>query len=64
MAVTKEAFVRYIDHSLLKPQLSFAEIAAGVHYAKEINCRTVCVNPSSVMLAVKYLEGVIQASVP
>lgn len=57
MTVTKETFARYIDHSLLKPQLSFAEITAGVNYAKEINCKTVCVNPSSVTLAAKILEG-------
>ncbi len=57
MAMTKEEFVRHIDHSLLKPQLTVTEIRQGCEFAKATNCATVCVNPTSILLAKEILDG-------
>ncbi len=57
MTMTKEEFVRYIDHSLLKPQLTVEEITQGCEFAKAENCATVCVNPTSILLAEGILAG-------
>lgn len=57
MNITKEQFVRYIDHSLLKPHLTIEEIIKGCNFAKETNCVSVCVNPTSVKLAKEILNG-------
>ncbi|HCX64786.1 MAG TPA: deoxyribose-phosphate aldolase [Eubacteriaceae bacterium] len=53
----KEELVRYIDHSLLKPNLTNDEIIAGCEYAKELNCVSVCVNANRVKMAAEVLKG-------
>lgn len=46
-----------IDHSLLQPVLTDADLEAGYQIAKEYDVATVCVKPYSVKEAVKALEG-------
>ena len=35
MKLTKEEFLKYVDHSLLKPNLTKEEIITGLNFAKE-----------------------------
>ena len=46
-----------IDHSLLQPVLTDADLEAGYQIAKQYDVATVCVKPYSVKEAVKALEG-------
>jgi deoxyribose-phosphate aldolase len=50
-------FARYIDHSLLKPNLTPDQVRSGCELAKELHCASVCVNPVSVALARDVLQG-------
>ena len=45
-----------IDHSLLRPELSEADIVEGCKVAHEYECATVCVKPSDVELAMRELK--------
>lgn len=47
----------YIDHSILKPEFSPAEVLREVDSAIAYGCRTVCVNPASVELAARRCHG-------
>jgi deoxyribose-phosphate aldolase len=57
MVLTKNELLRMVDHSLLKPHLSFEEIKSGCEFARNMNCISVCVNPGHVLLAKEILEG-------
>ncbi|MFG3340052.1 deoxyribose-phosphate aldolase [Glycomyces sp. NPDC048151] len=46
-----------IDHSLLRPELTAAEIAAGLAVAVEYRTVSVCVRPADVVTAVAALDG-------
>src|SRR4029453_532126 len=46
-----------IDHTLLKPEASRAEIEALCREAAEFHFATVCVNPAWVALAARLLRG-------
>ena len=35
MKLTKKEFLKYVDHSLLKPNLTKEEVVAGLNFAKE-----------------------------
>ncbi len=48
---------RYIDHTLLKPQATEAQIRTLCAEALEYNFRSVCVNPTWVALAADLLRG-------
>jgi deoxyribose-phosphate aldolase len=48
---------RYIDHTLLKPEASQAQIAQLCHEAIQYHFATVCVNPANVRLCRQLLEG-------
>ncbi|SHE30602.1 deoxyribose-phosphate aldolase [Alkalibacter saccharofermentans] len=54
--ITKEQLVRYIDHSLLKPNLTNEDIINGCLYAKDLNCVSVCVNSNRVKMAYDVLK--------
>lgn len=53
--VTYEEIASLIDHSLLKPDLTDAEIEEGCRIADEYRVATVCVRPSDVPRAVALL---------
>ncbi|NSW53234.1 MAG: deoxyribose-phosphate aldolase [Anaerolineae bacterium] len=48
---------KMIDHSLLHPTLTDAEIVEGIGLAKECDVATVCVKPYSVKMAAELLDG-------
>ena len=57
MNYTLKNLAKMIDHSLLQPVLTDADLEAGYQIAKEYDVATVCVKPYSVKEAVKALEG-------
>ncbi|MGX7197359.1 deoxyribose-phosphate aldolase [Enterococcus olivae] len=57
MTITKEEFVKCVDHSLLKPFLTQQEVIDGIAYARELGCASVCLSPHNVRLAQEMLAG-------
>jgi len=55
--ITYEQLAKTIDHSLLKPELTEADITAGCQLAARYHVASVCVKPSFVPLAVETLRG-------
>lgn len=55
--VTYERVAKAIDHSLLRPELTLAEIRAGCELAARYDVASVCVRPADVTLAVELLAG-------
>jgi deoxyribose-phosphate aldolase len=55
--ITYEQLAKTIDHSLLKPELTEADITAGCHLAARYHVASVCVKPCYVPLAVQLLQG-------
>ncbi|MEK7830373.1 MAG: deoxyribose-phosphate aldolase [Acidobacteriota bacterium] len=53
--LTAEQFAKTIDHSLLQPQLTSADVKAGCELAVRYNVASVCVKPSDVGYAVEWL---------
>ena len=56
MKLTKKEFLKYVDHSLLKPNLTKEEIIAGLNFAKENECAAVCINTCNLDLAYEILK--------
>ena len=48
---------KMIDHSLLRPELTVADVVEGCEVAKRYDVASVCVKPADVALAAKVLEG-------
>ncbi len=57
MELTKKALAKYIDHTLLKPQATRAQIVALCDEAKKFGFASVCVNPCHIALAAQELAG-------
>lgn len=57
MDLTYEAIAGRIDHALLTPTMTAAEMVAGCRLAARYEVATVCINPFAVPLAVAELEG-------
>jgi deoxyribose-phosphate aldolase len=55
--ITYEELAKVIDHSLLKPELTEAEVIAGCKLAHQYHVASVCVKPCHVKLASKILLG-------
>ena len=55
--ITYEQFTKVIDHSLLQPQLTEADVIAGCEVAKQYDAASVCVKPYHVKLAQGLLAG-------
>ena len=55
--LTYEQIAKTIDHSLLRPELTDAELIAGCELANEYHVASVCIKPSSVPLAARLLQG-------
>ena len=55
--ITYEELAKVIDHSLLKPELTEAEVIAGCELARRYHVASVCVKPCHVQLAAKLLAG-------
>jgi len=48
---------RLLDHALLHPTLTDAELRAGFELARDLNVATVCVKPYAIPVAVEILAG-------
>lgn len=55
--MTKQELLKTIDHSLLKPQLTDEDIMAGLEFARDNHCASVCINPSNLDKAREVLAG-------
>lgn len=55
--VTLTGLAKMIDHSLLHPTMTDADIKAGCELAKKYHVATACVKPYAVPLAVELLEN-------
>jgi deoxyribose-phosphate aldolase len=53
----ERSLMAVIDHSLLRPELTVAEVEAGIRLAIEWQTATVCCRPCDLDLAVKRLRG-------
>lgn len=54
--ITYEQLAKVIDHSLLRPELTEADVLAGCELAARYHVATVCVKPSDVLLAKEALR--------
>ena len=57
ITVTLTQLAKMIDHSLLHPTMTDADIQAGLRIAKENNVATACVKPYLIPLAKRELAG-------
>ncbi len=55
--ITYEQLAKTIDHSLLKPEMTEAEVIAGCELAHAYHVASVCVKPCYVALAARLLKG-------
>jgi deoxyribose-phosphate aldolase len=55
--ITCEQLAKVIDHSLLKPELTEADVVAGCELAMRYHVASVCVKPADVALAARLLKG-------
>lgn len=55
--ITYHQLAKTIDHSLLRPELTQAEVIAGCELAKRYDVASVCVKPCHVRLATELLRG-------
>jgi deoxyribose-phosphate aldolase len=55
--ITYEQLAKVIDHSLLKPELTEADVVAGCELAARYHVASVCVKPADVSLAARLLAG-------
>lgn len=54
--ITYQQLAKVIDHSLLRPELTEADVVAGCELAARYHTATVCVKPCHVRLAAKLLK--------
>lgn len=54
---TYAAIAAMLDHALLRPEMTEAEVRAGCESARAYECASVCVRPSDVPLAASILAG-------
>lgn len=54
---TTEQIARTLDHALLHPTMTDAQIGEGCELAGSLRCATVCVKPYAIPLAVSILQG-------
>ncbi len=57
MALTVQDIADMIDHSLLRPELTDAEVREGCRIARENLCISVCARPADVKLCARELVG-------
>jgi len=55
--ITYQQLAKVIDHSLLRPELTEAEVIAGCELAAKYHTATVCVKPCHAKLAKQLLKG-------
>ena len=55
--ITYSQLAKVIDHSLLRPELTEAEVISGCILAAKYHTATVCVKPCDVKLAFELIKG-------
>jgi deoxyribose-phosphate aldolase len=55
--ITYDELAKVIDHSLLRPELTEAEVTAGCQLARRYHVASVCAKPCDVVLAARLLAG-------
>src|SRR5213083_1802485 len=55
--ITLRELAKMIDHSLLHPTMTDAEIRSGCELARKYDVATACVKPYSITLAKEILDG-------
>lgn len=55
--MTVAELATYIDQSVLKPEFTDAEIRKYIQEGIDFGCRTVCINPSSLPIAIELCQG-------
>ena len=55
--ITLTQLAKVIDHSLLRPELTEAEVIAGCELARRYHVASVCAKPADVVLAARVLAG-------
>lgn len=53
----EKTFLSMVDHSLLKPALTYQEITDGLEFAAETGCKAVCISPNRLVRASEVLKG-------
>lgn len=53
----KYEFNRYIDHAVLKPEMTLEEVRSAIQLGIDYKVKTVCVRPCDIDLAVKMCTG-------
>ena len=51
------SIARLIDHALLHPTLTRAQLIEGCQLARQLNVASVCIKPYAIPLAVEQLAG-------
>lgn len=54
---TLEQVAKTIDHSILKPDFTYADVSAGAELALKFNTASYCIRPMDVVAAAKALAG-------
>lgn len=54
---TLEQVAKTIDHSILKPEFTYADVVAGAELALKYNTASYCIRPMDVAVAAKILAG-------
>ena len=54
---TLEQVAKTIDHSILKPDFSYADVEAGAQLAQKFNTASYCIRPMDVAVAARALAG-------
>ena len=57
MKHTYQQVAKTIDHSLLKPEMTRAEVQAGCEIAKKYDVASVCCKPADVKFCAEILKG-------
>jgi deoxyribose-phosphate aldolase len=57
MSITVKTLAKMIDHSLLHPTMTDADLKAGCEAAAKYGCATVCIKPYSVVECTEWLKG-------
>ena len=55
--ITYQQLAKTIDHSLLRPELTEADVTSGCELARQYHVASVCVKPCHVRLAARMLAG-------
>ena len=60
--MTAKELARYIDQSVLKPEFTQEEIKKYTQEGINFGCATICINPASLELVSKMVEGTASVS--